>query len=586
MNDLFKHLPFVAVYLDDILIFSNNPEEHLQHLAVVLDIIKREKLYCKLKKCEFNKPELRFVGHIVGAKGIRPDPAKIAAVTDWPAPHNIHELRKFLGFTNYFRKFLQAYSQRTQTLTNLLRKDVPYQWTQECEGSFNQLKVDLTSAPVLVSPDPDGHFEVIADACGTGLGAVLMQNEQPIGYESRKFNPAERNYTVTEQELLAIIHALRTWRYLVEGLPKEQLTLVTDHNPLTFMPTVQNMSRRQVRWSELLQRFPCRWEHRAGKNNVADPISRKPETQLTVPLTALTRGSSVKPVAITPFQEEILAGYESDPWFEDSNNLKTLSQVGGIWMRGTQVCIPDHTSLKQKIMYEMHATPYSGHLGTGNTERNIASHYWWPGMQKDVIQYVKVCPTCQKNRKPTHKPPGELQSLPVPRETWTSISMDFITGLPITKRGNNSIFVVVDRMSKMVHLIPTTNDVTASGGAQLYQDRIFSLHGIPDDIVSDRDTKFTSAFWRQLQKLLGTNLNMSTAFHPQTDGQTERMNSVLEDMLRHFVSPDQQDWDLFLSLAEFSMTATSLPFNAHPSSWCMGKTLPLLLLSIWRTFRR
>ena len=555
MNSLFKHLPFVAVYLDDILIFSRTPEQHLQHIETVLGVLREQKLFCKLKKCDFNKPELKFVGHIVGAKGVKPDPEKVSAVSDWPSPHNLHELRKFLGFTNYFRKFLQGYSQRTAPLTNLLRKNVPYEWTEVCEDSFKQLKADLTSAPVLASPDTTQPFEVIADACGTGIGAVLMQNERPLAYESRKFNAAEQNYTVTEQELLAVIHALLTWRYLLEGLEKHQLTLVTDHNPLTFMPTVQNMSRRQVRWSELLQRYPCTWQHRAGKNNVADPISRRPGQTQTIPISVLTRGTHVKPVAVTPFQDEILAGYESDPWFSQTENTKRLSQISGIWMRGTQICVPEHLNLKQKILYEMHAAPYSGHLGAGNTERNIASHYWWPNMQKDVIQYVKVCPVCQRNRKPTHKTYGELQSLPVPRDTWTSISMDFITGLPTTARGKNSIMVVVDRMSKMVHLLPTVQEANAQQVAQLFQDRMFALHGIPDDIVSDRDSKFTSAFWKNLQKLLGTNLNLSTAFHPQTDGQTERMNSVLEDMLRHYVSPDQQDWDLFLSLAEFSMNS-------------------------------
>ena len=427
-----------------------------------------------------------------------------------------------------------------------------YHWTQACQDSFEQLKQDSTSATVLVSPDTTQPYELIADACGTGIGAVLMQNEQPIAFESRKFNSAEQNYTVTEQELLALIHGLLTWRYLLEGLPREQLKLVTDHNPLTFMPTVQNMSRRQVRWSELLQRYPCTWEHRAGKHNVADPISRRPGQTETIPVSVLTRGAVI-PVTITPFQDEIIAGYDSDPWFEQQHNTKHLSKIDNVWMRGTRICVPEHLNLKQRIFYEMHAAPYSGHLGAGNTERNIAQHYWWFNMQKDVIQYVRTCPICQRNRKPTHKAHGELQSLPVPKDTWASLSMDFITGLPITTRGHDAIMVVVDRLPKMVHLLATTQDTTAVQVAQLYQDRIFALHGLPDDIVTDRDSKFTSAFWKNLQKLLGTNLNMSTAFHPQTDGQTERMNSILEDMLRHYVSPDQQDWDLFLSLAEFSM---------------------------------
>ena len=197
-----------------------------------------------------------------------------------------------------------------------------------------------------------------------------MQNEQPIAFESRKFKAAEENYTTTERELLALIHGLVTWRYLLEGLPREQLKLVTDHNPLTFMPTVQNMSRRQVRWSELLQRYPCTWEYRAGKNNVADPISRRPGQTEYIPVSVLTRGT-VTPIAITPFQEEIAAGYEFDPWFEKENNTKQLSRNSNIWMRGAQICVPDHLNLKQKILYEMHNAPYSGHLGTGNTERNI-----------------------------------------------------------------------------------------------------------------------------------------------------------------------------------------------------------------------
>ena len=493
------------------------------------------------------------MGHIVGAIGIKPDPAKIASIADWPAPHTVHELRKFLGFTNYFRKFLQGYSQRTASLTNLLRKNKAYEWTDQCEQSFRQLKIDLTTAPVLPAPDPDKAYELIADASGEGIGAVLMQDEHPIAYESRKFIPAEANYTVTEQELLAIIHALKTWRYLLEGLPKEQLTIVTDHSPLTFMPTVQSMSGRQVGWSEILQRFPCVWAHRAGKNNVADPISRRPGHNEPLSIYAMTRGTAAKSIVITPFQEEILAGYDTDPWFKEEQNTKRLSYSQGVWMRGTQICVPNHLSLKQKILYEMHGAPYSGHVGAGNTERNIATHHWWPNLRQEVIQYVKVCPVCQRNRKSTHTAYGELQSLPVPKDTWTSVSMDFITGLPTTERGNNSIMVVVDRMSKMVHLLPTTNPVTAIGVAQLYQDRVFALHGIPDDIVSDRDTKFTSAFWQDLQKLLGTILHLSTAFHPQTDGQTERMNSVLEDILRHYVSPDQKNWDSFLSLAEFSM---------------------------------
>ena len=202
MNQLFASQlgKYVCVYLDDILIFSKNAAEHEEHLKEVLKILEQNKFYAKLSKCDFNRSELLYLGHIVGAYGIRVDPAKKAAVSSWPVPKDLHEMRSFLGLTNYFRKFVQGYATRCCPLTNLTRKSIPFVWTAECNAAFNGLEQDLTTAPVLASPDNSKPFEVVTDSCQWSIGAVLMQEGRPVAYESRKMIPAELNYTVTEQE--------------------------------------------------------------------------------------------------------------------------------------------------------------------------------------------------------------------------------------------------------------------------------------------------------------------------------------------------------------------------------------------------
>ena len=230
MNQLFAGQmgKYVCVYLDDILICSKNAAEHEEQLKEVLKILEQNKFYAKLSKCDFNKSGLLDLGHIVGAYGIRVDPAKIAAVSSWPVPKDLHEMR---SFTNYFRKFVQGYATRCRPLTNLTRKSVPFVWTAGCNAAFNELKQDLTTAPVLASSDNSKPFEVVSGSCQWSIGAVLMQEGRPVAHESRKMIPAELNHTVTEQECLATVHAMKVWRCYLEGLSKDMLTLVTNHCP-------------------------------------------------------------------------------------------------------------------------------------------------------------------------------------------------------------------------------------------------------------------------------------------------------------------------------------------------------------------
>ncbi|KAJ9520145.1 hypothetical protein QJQ45_030070 [Haematococcus lacustris] len=302
MNNVFKPLinECVLVYIDDILVMSNTPEEHVQHLRQVLQLMRENKFYAKLAKCEFNKTQLAFLGHIVGSKGIAVDPAKVQVVKEWPTPRNLKDLQAFLGLANYFRRFISNFSSLAAPLTNLTSKHVAaaYDWEHfggaELEA-FNALKEALCSAPVLALPDFSKPFVVCTDASLVGTGGVLMQDGRPIAYTrialsssvylvSKKMSPAETRYATGEQELLGIIRAVREWRCYLDGAV--DVTILTDHNPLIYLQTQPNLSRRQVRWMEELSRYKYEIKYIPGATNVADPISRNPALANEVALTS------------------------------------------------------------------------------------------------------------------------------------------------------------------------------------------------------------------------------------------------------------------------------------------------------------
>ena len=608
MNQMFAQQlgKYVCVYLDDILIFSKDAAEHEEHLKEVLSILEQNKFYAKLSKCDFNRNELLYLGHIVGAYGIRVDPAKIAAVSSWPVPKDLHQMRSFLGLTNYFRKFVQGYAARCRPLTNLTRKSVPFVWTPECNAAFEGLKQDLTTAPVLASPDNQKPFEVVADSCQWSIGAVLMQEGRPVAYESRKMIAAELNYTVTEQECLATVHAMKVWRCYLEGLSKDKLTLVTDHCPNVHLQDQQNLSRRQVRWVEYLQRFHFKWSYRPGRLNVADPISRRPYTHDSAAdhsaafVGAITRGKQgpAQQAAISPGNgrpvlidqatvSSFQKGYQVDAMVQSLVHSGALSSAHGLLWHGDALVVPSHDSLRKDIMYNLHDASISGHPGIRRTKHLVRREYWWPAMDTEIEMYVQTCATCQRDKAKTTSGTVPLQPLEVPAKAWQSVSMDLITALPKTRSGNTAIVVFVCRLTKMMHAVATVTECTAADVAFLFLSTVFKLHGAPQELVSDRDARFTSAFWTEVCQLMQIKRSMSTAYHPQTDGQTERMNRVLEDMLRHYVSPNQTDWDRHLPMVEFAInnayqeSVKSTPFMLNygqhphtPASICKGTEQP------------
>ena len=254
MNNVLKDVvgKSVLVYLDDIVVYSKNQEEHYKRLEIVLQLLREHQLYANMAKCRFKKPELHFLGHVVSAAGLHVDSKKTAIVKDWPAPTNVQQLQQFLGFANYFHRFVWGWALLVADMQGLLSKKADYVWTDACDRGFTGLKDALCSAPVLLLPDLNKTFKVVADACGVGLGAVLMQDGQPVAFDGKRLTPAEQNYDVGEQELLAVIHALEHWRCYLNGV---EFTVITDHSPNTFFTTKKLLSPRQARWAQRLAAF-------------------------------------------------------------------------------------------------------------------------------------------------------------------------------------------------------------------------------------------------------------------------------------------------------------------------------------------
>ena len=559
---------FVVIFLDDILIYSNNRQDHIKHVAAVLQTLREHKLYAKASKCEFFKQRVDFLGYTITSEGITMDVSKVKAIREWPHLKTVRDVRSFLGLAGYYRKFVRDFSKIAAPLTELLKNDVSFTWGDEQRAAFDALKNAIASAPILVSPDMTKPFVVTTDASGFATGAILQQDLgrglQPIAFMSHKMSAAERNYPVHEQELLAIVQALREWRHYLHGAAFE---VVTDHNSLKYLMTQPVLRPRQARWSELLQEFDMNIVHKPGKlNDAADALSRRPDHQL---LNIVTQCHAVINNDII---DEIKTQYANDDHCrkliqlisnqdnKEADAATAAATAGmtfedGVLYKDKRVFVPNSNELKKKLLREHHDIPLGGHLGIHKTFERLRRRWTWPKLKRSVEEYVRSCEACQRNKPTTQKQTGLLQSLPVPERRWQQVTIDFITKLPKTKRGYDAVLVAVDKLSKMVHYVPTTTDVDAREVAKLFIREVVRLHGVPASIVSDRDSRFTSLFWRSLWRLLGTQLKMSTSHHPQTDGQTERANRVLEEALRAYINKSHRDWDERLPLLEFAVNS-------------------------------
>jgi hypothetical protein len=443
------------------------------------------------------------------------DPKKVTSILDCKAPKDVRGIKSFIGMAGYYRHFIEGFSKIARPMIALLAKKVEFKWTPVCHKSFETLKEKLTTTSVLILPDVHKPFLVYCDASYIRLGCVLMQEGRVVAYSSRQLKIHEKNYPTHDLELAPVVHALKTWRHYLYG---QKCDIYMDHKSLKYIFTQSELNMRQRRWLELTKDYELEIHYHPGKANVvADALSRKSQfnmlaahpmsyelakefDKLNLGFLNNTQGVTIE---LEPtLEHDIRKGQKDD---EKINEIRQLiidgkgkdfreDTEGVVWFRD-RLCVPDIKSIRELILKEAHETAYSIHPGSEKMYQDLKKRFWWYGMKREIAEYVVVCDSCQRIKAEHQRPARLLQILQIPQWKWDEIGMDFIVGLPRTRTGYDSIWVVVDRLTKAAHFIPVKTTYNSTVLVELYMARIVCLHDIPKKIVLDRGTQFTSHFF-------------------------------------------------------------------------------------------
>ena len=669
INDILREYLdlFCTAYLDDILVYSDTEEEHIDHVGQVLSKLKQAGLYLDIDKCDFHVTKVKYLGLFITTDGVEMDQRKIDAITQWKEPRCTRDVQAFLGFANFYRKFISGYSQIAAPLSNLTRKQAKgsfvYPWTPGSpeQRAFEALKRAFTTAPVLAHFDPNKKTWIETDASNYVVAAVLSQEGadgvlRPVAFLSKKMSPAECNYDIYDKELMAIVRAFEEWHSELSGTPAEDpIQVLSDHKNLQYFMTSKQLNPRQARWAEFLADFNFRIAYRPGKQGtkpdsltrrVGDLPEHEDDDRTQYRNRTILKDENLEPgvknaIRLAPFllnettqevtclaatvyglsEQADVVGKESDEELpthhlaeesaEESDEESVEESVAGVQelMRrikraypddeliqgiiqaktsgqrkiplelakthylklelgdchvhegllyvNSRLFVPDVPELRTDVIREIHDTPPGGHAGRSSTYERLSSHYFWPRMTDSVARYVKSCYVCKRAKAYRDGKQGLLKPLPIPDRYWHDISVDFVTHLPVCKRYSRSyehIMVVVDRLSKKKKFIPL-DSLEVDAVVQAFIEWVWREEGYPFSVVSDRGTQFVSYFWRRLCERVGTSPKLSTAFHPETDGQTESANGALKQYLRAFVHYNQDDWVDHVPIAEFEVNS-------------------------------
>ena len=557
---------FVVVYLDDITVYSNSYEEHLKHLRQVFEVLAQHKLYANPAKCVFNKPEVKFCGHIVGNGTVRVLQDKIQAINEWPQPRTIHHIRQFLGLAGYYRRFIKGFSQIAAPLSNLLKvgesaavknKTRLISWNTTCQLAFERLKTALTSAPVLQQVDPKRPFVIETDASDFAIGSCLLQQAEdgklhPVAYESRKLSDAQTRYPVHEKELLAIKQALLGWhRYLDNG---HRIIIYTDHESLKYMNTIKRPSARLTRWIDEFQMYDLDIRYRPGvKATVPDALSRRPDYLAAIAQREQENHIEYVEHVAGYLTKGILPGNEFDEIIKiEAKNF--MLNDGCLYRRiRDDVTAPYLEWLFRGDFIQRMHNEY-GHLIYRGMMNLVETRAWWPTMTRDIQAFVQSCPNCQIAQRQRFNQEREYAQLPTnqfvePFQRW---GIDLIGILPRTAKGNQWILTAVDYATgwPLAKALPeATEDAIAEF---IFQD-IYMHYGAPQEIFTDGGKNLWGGAVQQYLAKIKTLHKGTSPYHPRTNGKVESLNGVIGRMLtKLLLGKPTKLWDLYLDQALFA----------------------------------
>ena len=620
---------FVSVYLDDVLVFSDTFESHLEHLALVLQRFAAAGLKLKPSKCHFLCQSVEYLGHLITPSGIQPNPNRVSAVKDFPQPSSIKEVRQFLGLASYYRRFIGGFAKLAHPLHSLMQKDAVFHWSPDCQTAFESLKHQLTTSPVLSYPNFHKPFRMETDASIQGLGAVLSQLQDsghihPVAYASRALSTTEKRYAITELETLAVVWAVSHFHAYLYG---NDVIIYTDHSAVKAVLETPNPSAKHARWWSRVYGSGVRSiqiVYKPGKENLnADALSRNPQGipardqeeiqvvqiktsdlldcshhTLSGVGTISTQNSdipvllSAQPVSASNSQaNDLETAQQTDPEFNDLINFLTNKTLPVDPTQAKKVAAQaptfemidgilyfidsknDHRKrcvvpqkLRTQIIEENHSGPMAGHFSGAKLYKALLRHWWWPGMYSDVIKHCSSCPQCAIVNGTGRVNRPPLHPIPVQRP-FQIIGVD-IMDLPMTTSGNRHVVVFQDFLTKWPLAFPVP-DQKAIRLVKLLTEEVIPLFGVPEALLSDRGTNLLSHLMLDICKKLGVHKLNTTAYHPQCDGMVERFNRTLKTALRKHAATFGCQWDRFLSGVLFAYRNMPHDYTGEKSSYLL-----------------
>lgn len=570
LNHIFSDVleVFVFIYLDDILIFSKDMDSHIKHVSIVLKRLQENHLILKVSKCHFHVKETEFLGFTINADGITMQSKKLDSILKFETPNSVSKIRSFLGIINYYRRFIPDLSVKSLPLIELTKKNSNFNWTTECQNAYDELKKCFSENVTLIHPDFNKPLLLHTDASNFAIGAVLSQFDdkkrlRPIAYYSRKLSDSERNYTIYDKELLAIIAAFKQWRPYLYG-SNHPIQVTSDHKNLSYFRSAKFLKPRHARWAEFLSQFDFQIAHIPGvENKIADALSRaddlkkedsKDKNEILLP------DKYWETISVLSNQEwpEFIAYYLiHDVWPEGVDGNLYSNELKNFVIRNEKLYyLKDNYEIlylpvNQRLQALKRFHDGLGHLASNSILVLLLRRFWWPHVQDDLKQYIAECSKCQLSRSVSQRQ-IPLEPIPPVALPFERIGLDFVSNLPKTKDGNCHIITLVDYATRWT-IAKAVKEMTSDVVVKFLYEEVLMNHGSPYEIITDRGSSFLSETMKQFEEMLDIRHHATSPYHPQSNGLCERMHAMLNHSITTLVEGHPDRWDEYLPQIIFSL---------------------------------